>query len=206
MQTLYFIRHAESEANKKRILASRLAFPLTEEGKADSLEIAAELKELSDIDQIISSPLKRAVQTAQSFKEVYGLDIEIDSRLTEHNLGIFSGMTYDEVKLNEAYESDPLKRWGWVPPGGESYAMIAERVCDFLNERAAADSDKRILIVTHAVSLRLLIAALSDTLPDYPVHFPNNGEILKVEFEGLGRRYEIESIFLGNSRKFNHNP
>jgi len=208
MKTLYFIRHAESEANKSRILASQMAFSLTPAGKADSLEIASQLKELTDIDTIVSSPLRRAVQTAESFKAVYDLDIQIDDRLTEQYLGTYSGMSYEEVKDHEEYETDSLKRWNWIPEGdGESYSMIAERICDFLRDLIKLDNyTGRILIVTHAVALRLIIAALKDTLPDYPAAFPNNGEILKVNFCGLGNKHEIESIFLGNSKSFNHNP
>ncbi len=206
MKTLYFIRHAESEANKKRILGSRLPSPLTDAGKRDSERIAAELKQLADIDCIVSSPLKRAVQTAESFSAVFNLDIRLDDRITEHELGIFSGMSYDEVKTHPDYENDTLKRWNWQPEGGESYSMIADRVVDFLNGINNYKDAENILVVTHAVSLRMILAALKNTLPDYPKDFPNNGEILKVRFSGLGKVYETESIFLGNSRDFNHNP
>ncbi|MDA3809878.1 MAG: phosphoglycerate mutase family protein, partial [Spirochaetaceae bacterium] len=51
MSSLYFIRHGDSEANKKRILASRLPFPLTKEGKSDADLIASQLKEIVKIDR-----------------------------------------------------------------------------------------------------------------------------------------------------------
>lgn len=207
MIKIYFIRHAESEANKKRILASQLAFPLTVEGKKDSLKIASEFRDLAEIDCIYSSPLKRAVQTAESFGEIFNIEVKIDERITEQNLGLYSGMTYDEVKLRADYEQDPLKRWNWQPAGGgESYSMIAERVCSFLNFIEKENDSKKILVATHAVALRLIIGALTETLPDYPKDFPNNGEILEVDFTALGNKHEIKSIFLGNSMKFNHNP
>lgn len=207
MKTLYFIRHAESEANKKRILGSRLPFPLTAEGKFDSERIASELKDLTDIELITSSPLKRAVQTAESFSAVYGLDIQTDERITEQSLGVFSGMDYDEVKLHKNYEKNPLNRWNWQPEGGgESYSMIADRITAFLNDVGLIEDKNNILIVTHAVSLRIIIAALQNTLPEYPKDFPNNGEILKVKYTKLGIYHKIESIFLGKSREFNHNP
>lgn len=207
MKTLYFIRHAESEANKARILGSRLPYPLTAEGKLDSESIASELLNLTDIDLIISSPLKRAVQTAESFSAVYNLEIKTDDRITEQFLGNFSGMAYDEVKQKKNYEKNPLNRWNWEPEGGgESYSMIADRITAFLDDIKTLEGKNNILIVTHAVSLRIITAALKNTLPEYPENFPNNGEILKVEFSGLGVPHEIESIFLGKSREFNHNP
>jgi broad specificity phosphatase PhoE len=204
---LYFIRHAESEANKQRILASRQPFPLTAAGRDDAGRIASELKGLVPIDKIISSPLSRAQQTAEVFCNEFNLTLSLDERLSEQDLGPYSGMNYDEVKKEPEYEMNPLARWSWVPGGiGESYSMVADRVLDFLELMNQKQADKHILIVTHAVVFRLLRAALENTLPIYPKDFPNNGEIWKVRFQGLGFRHDIESIFLGDSRNFVHNP
>lgn len=207
MSTLYLIRHAESEANKARIMASRMPFPLTKEGKFDSDLIASQLKETVNIDRIITSPLVRAKQTAESFSKQYGINIEINDKISEQELGIYSGLTYDQVKEEPAYETDSLNRWNWIPEGGgESYAMIAKRITEFFGELEAGNKDENILIVTHAVAFRLIEAVLKKTLPLYPVSFPNNGEIWKVDFQGLKTIHKIESIFLGNSRDFVHNP
>ena len=207
MSTLYLIRHAESEANNSRILASRLPFPLTTAGKADADLIAGELKEAVQINRIISSPLIRAKQTAESFSSVYNLTIEEDDRIIEQDLGIYKGLTYDQVKELDAYEADPLNRWDWIPEGGgESYSMISERIISFFSQLESRRIDENILIVTHAVSFRLIRAVLENTLPEYPKAFPNDGEIWKVDFTAVGNFHTIESLFLGNSKKFTHNP
>lgn len=207
MSTLFLIRHAESEANRQRILASRLPYPLTDAGKADADLIARELKERVRIDRIISSPLVRARETAESFVQSFELPLEEDRRITEQDLGIFKGMSYDEVKKKNFYETNPLKRWNWIPEGGgESYSMIADRIVSFFRDLENSPHDENILIVTHAVSFRLIRAVLENTLPEYPESFPNNGEIWKVKFGKTGDFHKIESLFLGNSRNFIHNP
>ena len=207
MNNLYFIRHAESEANKKRILASRLPYPLTPAGLQDAGRIASELVNLVPIEAIITSPLIRARQTAEVFRDVYGCQMSIEERLSEQDLGPYSGMNYDKVKTQPGYEMDPLKRWAWNPGGsGESYTMVADRVSSFLTSLENLENESHTLIVTHAVVFRLIRAALEHTLPVYPKEFPNNGEIWKVKFHGLGQRHDIESIFLGESRHFVHNP
>lgn len=207
MSTLYLIRHAQSEANSARILASRQPFPLTKAGKADADLIAGELKQRVQINRIISSPLIRAKQTAESFETVYNVKIEEDPRIIEQDMGIYSGKDYDQVKGMENYKTDPLKRWNWVPEGGgESYAMIADRIQSFFKELESQQSEDNILIVTHAISFRLIQAVLENTLPSYPKSFPNNGEIWRVDFTSLGQFHKIESIFLGNSKDFIHNP
>jgi len=207
MKTLYFIRHAESEANLGRIMASQLPYPLTQAGRADADQISRELKELVPLDRIISSPLVRAVETAQFFEKAYGLEPELDDRIIEHHLGLFSGMTYDEVNKHPSYEANALNRWNWIPEGhGESYSMVADRIRDFLASLENFPENENILIVTHAVCFRLIRALLEGTLPVYPKGFPNNGEIWKVEFQGLEKKNLIESIFLGKSRDFIHKP
>lgn len=207
MKKLLFIRHGESEANKNRILASRMPVPLTEAGRKDAKRIAKELKELITLDRIISSPLVRARQTAEPFGKAFNLPVEIDKRIVEQELGFYSGMDYDDVKRQKQYESDPLKRWNWIPNGGgESYKIISERLISFFNSLEKDDKEETVLIVTHAVALRLIQAILEDTLPVYPKEFPNNGEIWKVNFSRLGDFHPIESLFLGNSKTFVHNP
>ncbi len=206
MVTLYFIRHAQSEANSKRIMASRLPFPLTKAGREDAALIASQLAERVNITRIISSPLVRAVQTARCFALEYTLPIEEDERLAEQHLGDYSGMGYDQVKLEKDYEQITSRRWDWIPKGGgESYKMIAERVESFLGD-IKTDREDNILIVSHAVTFRLIRAVLEGTLPQYPEAFPNNGEIWKVPYRGPGHSHVIESVLLGNSRSFVHNP
>ncbi|MDK2858079.1 MAG: hypothetical protein PWQ29_1496 [Verrucomicrobiota bacterium] len=199
MKTLYFIRHAQSEANLQDILASRQNFPLTEKGRQDAREIAAEFKTIASVDRIVSSPLLRARQTAEPFAAAFGLSIETDDRLIEQDLGVFAGKTYAEAEKDPDYMSDRTKRWNWVPSGGgESYKMIADRLKPFF-QSLETRSGERILFVTHAVTMRLIRATLEQTLPDYPKEIAKNGEIWKVRYRQYGEVHSVESIFPGRS-------
>jgi broad specificity phosphatase PhoE len=111
-------------------------------------------------------------------------------------MGAFAGKTYAEAEADPAYELDRSRRWDWSPPGGESYRAIAWRLRPFF-ARLDARSEKRILIVTHAVALRLIVAILEDSLPAYPVALARNAEILEVDYRGLGQRHEITSHYYG---------
>ncbi len=203
MKTIYFARHAQSEANSKDVLASRLDFPLTEKGARDAAQIASEFQKIAKIDRLFASNLTRARQTADAFAEVFGLEVETDERITEQELGVFAGKTYAELDDEPTYEHDRDKRWTWVPDGGgESYEMIAERLRPFFEELDSFEGDS-ILFVTHAVTMRLIKAHLEQTLPAYPHDIAHNGEIWKIEFKGFGKKHEIESIFLGESKTAN---
>jgi broad specificity phosphatase PhoE len=200
MTTLYFMRHAESEANLADILASQLDFPLTNKGENDALEIAKEVKQFHPIDHIISSPLLRAKQTAAPFEEEFDLTAFTDPDLIEQHLGKFSGKTYAELDSEPDYCHDRSLRWKWIPDGGgESYEMIANRLQPFF-DKMFKEKHEHILIITHAVTLRMVKSILTNMLPDYPKDIAHNGEIWQVDLTTKGNIHEIKSHFYGASK------
>jgi broad specificity phosphatase PhoE len=200
MKTIYFIRHAQSEANRLDILASRQDFPLSEKGKQDARVIAAAFRETAELDRIVCSPLIRAQQTAAPIAEVFGLTVETDERLIEQELGVFAGLTYTELDERSDYMHDRTKRWQWVPEGGgESYEMIVRRLEPFFQSLKSLDDDN-ILFVTHAVTMRMIKAILEHTLPEFPHDIAGNGEIWKTLFTQTGDTHFIESIFMGDAK------
>jgi len=207
MPTLFFMRHAESFANRKRVLASQTDVSLTPEGMQGAYDIARDFLKDFSLDSIIVSPQLRACQTASPFEKMSGKKAEIDKALAEQHLGRFTGMSYDDVKLDTAYEKDVTKRWDWIPEGGgESYKMLSERISPFFNRFDSADEKSNIFIVTHAVTLRIVKALLEVTLPVYPEEIANNGEIWQVGFKGIGYKHVVKSLFYGNSASMVHNP
>ena len=203
MTTLYFMRHAESEANLADILASQIDFPLTNKGMADAEEIAQEFKLQHNIDRIISSPLIRAKQTAIAFEKVFNLNAETDERVIEQDLGVYAGKTYAELENEPNYCHDRALRWQWQPDGnGESYAMIEQRLQPFF-DMLFTSNDNHILILTHAVTLRMVKSILQNMQPQYPHDIANNGEIWKVKLTKKSDFHKIESLFYGESKKAN---
>ena len=183
MSNLFIVRHCESEANVQEILASQMDYPLSDKGRSDAESIAREFKQTQSLDLIIASPLIRAQQTAQAFARLFSIEILTDHRLLEQHLGNYSGMTYEQVEHEPGYEHNKLKRWDWIPVGGgESYARITHRIRDFFTNRSELYRDKRILIVTHAVTMRLIRMVLDDTEPNYPTELAKNGEIWNYAF------------------------
>ena len=197
---LYIVRHAESEANEKEILASRLPFPLSETGRRQAAVIARAFLADHRPDLVVCSPLVRSRQTAEYFVSEaasagYGSTPMVErEEITEQQLGRYAGMSYREIESAEGYVHDRGARWDWVPEGGgESYRMIADRVTPFfawLDDR----KEKEILVVSHAVTMRLIRAHLEMTLPEYPLPIAKNGEVWKLTYRGLGNRHEIESL------------
>lgn len=205
MTNLYLIRHAESVANADNLLAGRIDYPLSATGKLDASAIAAEFAAAIDVDLIWCSPLLRAQQTAAPFIVACNAPLRIDERIQEQHMGRFSGKSYPEVESDAGYCHDRTARWDWVPEGGgESYRMIAERVESFLGDlRAQCDQEKlqNVLIVTHAVTLRLFRACLEATLPRYPKRIAGNGEVWSAELTPAGTPSPIKVIELSHGSR-----
>jgi Fructose-2,6-bisphosphatase len=198
--TLFLMRHAESEANALDILAGRKDYGLTRKGESDAEAVASRFLAGHRIDAIIASPLLRARQTAEPFARATGLEPRLDAAIAEQDMGVFAGKTYAQVEADPAYELDKSKRWDWAPPGGgESYRMIAARLVPFFKrlDDLRDCGPERLLVVTHAVTLRLMIATLEGELPSYPVTLARNGEILEYEYQGAGRGRRIGSFYAG---------
>jgi len=198
MTTLFLIRHAESVANAANLLAGRKDFPLTATGKRDAAALAEDFASSRTVDAIWCSPLLRAQQTAAPFLLACDAALRLDDRLQEQDLGRFSGLSYPEVEADPAYCRQRNARWDWVPDGGgESYRMIADRVQSFLQElreHCASEQLQQVLLVTHAVTLRLFRACLENTLPQYPEAIAGNGEVWSALLTPRGEATTVTTI------------
>ena len=111
---IIFLRHAQAENNTKRILAGRTeGVPLTKTGIEQAERISEYLKPL-DISAIYSSPIERASHTAEIVAKNRSLEVVLDERLTEINMGKFTRMNYDDMFAKygniflKFYENDPV--------------------------------------------------------------------------------------------------
>lgn len=188
---LYIVRHAESEANTRQILAGQMDFPLSPRGVADASHLASTILENLRPEVIYCSPLIRAIQTALPYAMPNRIPLTIDERIIEQDIGIFAGKTYPEVEADPRYENDRSKRWKWVPPSGESYEQISHRLVSFFSELPTQGPD--CLIVTHAVTMRVMRGLLENTLPAYQNSIPKNGEVWEISFQGIGYGHPIKS-------------
>lgn len=177
-------RHgATPRTNPEQHLGQGIDIGLSDAGREAARALARRLDGMA-FDGIVSSPLRRARETAEILAP--GRPIEPDARLLEMDYGAWEGLTYAEIEGR-----DPELRARWVDdpakvacPGGESGEDVARRVRAFLEERrGSADAQETVVVVAHATLNRILLCvALGVPLHDYRRRFrqdPANLTVLR---------------------------
>jgi len=109
---------------------------------------------------IVTSPLLRAVQTAEEVAAATGATVVTDDGFREADFGAWEGLTFAEVQ-----ERWPAEMAAWLadpevaPPGGESLAGVNERVTAALRRVLAARERQTVLVVSHVTPIKTLVAA-----------------------------------------------
>jgi broad specificity phosphatase PhoE len=143
--------------------------PLNAVGRVQAAEVGARLRALvpayEDLDYV-ASPLSRARDTMEGLRSAVGLPTaayRLDDRLKELSFGTWEGLTWREIRSRDANKATIRARdkWTFVPPGGESYAMLAERVAPFL-----AELTRDTVVVSHGGVARVLLALLGHAPQD----------------------------------------
>ncbi|MEX2404984.1 MAG: histidine phosphatase family protein [Candidatus Paceibacterota bacterium] len=151
------VRHGETIHNKKRrVMGSRIDSPLTEEGRREAEEQVERIRK-EEPTALYSSPLTRALQTAEILSKALDLPITIRDGLKERDVGSLSGATYTEMAKKAGLKNPEEIPYDFTPFGGESSEEVAQRVTKFLNyvhEKHSADP--AILVITHAHIIRML--------------------------------------------------
>jgi probable phosphoglycerate mutase len=169
---LYLVRHGENPANLTREFSHRhVDYPLTERGVRQAEQTAAYFASLGrenggGIDAIFSSPLKRALQTAEIVGTATGHGVAVIEEFREINVGDLEGQTPTDALWD--YHDQILERWRDGEhtvrfPGGEDYLILLDRVRRGLAQATAGRSGQRIVIVAHG---GIVGATLADVCHD----------------------------------------
>lgn len=170
---LIFLRHGETAYNAENRLQGQRDTPLNARGREQARSVGRtlrarinpEIARLEAAEAFIASPLERARETMEIAREAMGLPpgrYRLDPVLKELSFGAWEGLTWPEI---EARDLDALRarekdKWNFVPPGGESYAMLAERVRPWLGG-LTGDA----FVVSHGGVARALMTLIAGVKP-----------------------------------------
>ncbi len=156
-RTIWFVRHAQSEYNKKHLFTGWHDPNLTNKGKEAALSLSEELSSI-DFNYVFCSPLKRASQTVQHIIKDKN-NVIYDDRLKERSYGDWSGLNKTEIKekVGEDLFLSARRGWSTKPPNGESLEDVSKRVESFLDDLPNVGN---ILVVSHGNTIRAISVLL----------------------------------------------
>lgn len=160
MKQIILARHGETEWNVKEVFRGRIDIELNETGIKQAQLLAEHLSDLS-IDAVYSSPLKRALTTAQMIARHHKLDVEIAPGLVDFDYGEWQGLPHQEVKerYKELYEEWVRNPHRVRIPAGESLNDVRKRAMSVVND-VIAKYEGNVVFVSHRVVNKVLICAL----------------------------------------------
>ncbi|HUJ04747.1 MAG TPA: histidine phosphatase family protein [Streptosporangiaceae bacterium] len=155
--TTLLLRHGQTELSTERRFAGRGDIPLTAEGVRQA-GLAGRRLARTGVDVIVTSPLQRSRRTAEAVAEATGAPLVVDQDLAEADFGAWEGLTFGEARQKWP---DELAAWmgspDAVPPGGESFAMVALRVLAALDRLTSGYPQATAVVVSHVTPIKTLI-------------------------------------------------
>ena len=168
MGSIIFLRHGQAKNNTERILAGRTpGIPLTEKG-IDQAKKAAEFLEHMNISAIYSSPIERAKHTAEIVGSYNSVDVRIDERLIELDMGKFTGMPYEQIFSSHGnvfmkFYNGELEI---AHNGVETFAEVKKRVLGIVDHVLENHPDENVVLVTHMDPIKAMLSTIVDLTPE----------------------------------------
>lgn len=177
---LILVRHGQTAANADGLILGRADPPLNDLGRRQAEAIAGAL---ARPHRVVSSPLRRARQTAAAF----GVEVQTDERWIELDYGALDGVPAASVA------EEVWKRWradaSFVPAGGESLAALGVRVRAGCEELAAEAAERDVVVVTHVSPVKAAIAWALDVGDDVAWRlFVEDAAVCRIEMGHDGPR------------------
>ena len=160
MTEIIIARHGQTEWNVAEVFRGRIDIELDETGTKQA-GLLAEYLGSREIDAIYSSPLKRALKTAEAIARHHSLEVEITPLLIDFNFGKWQGLPHREVqeKYKELYAAWTRNPQQVRMPDGESLGEVTERATGVVDE-VTARYEGTVVLVAHRVVNKVLICAL----------------------------------------------
>jgi len=202
--SIIFLRHGQAKNNIERILTGRTpGVPLTEEG-INQAEKAAKFLEHMNISAIYSSPIERARHTAEIVGKHNSLDVTIDDRLIELDMGKFTGVPYDEIFNSHGnvfmkFYNGELEI---AHNGVETFSEVKKRVLGIVDHVIENHPDENVVLVTHMDPIKAMLSTVVDLTPTNLFELIIANASLNI-FREYKRKFSISGLNVMDPSRFN---
>jgi len=160
VNNIVLVRHGVTRANEEKRYAGMTDFPLTPRGERQASSLTAAIGRIAP-DALVSSPLQRAMRTADLSAGALGIDIATDPDLREVDFGEWENLTFEEISMRHP---DGARQWiegatDMSFPGGESMTGFAERVSRAM-ERLMESRADTVMAFTHGGVIGFMLCLL----------------------------------------------
>ena len=203
---LFRSRHGQAKNNVDKILAGRTeGVPLTETGISQA-QHAAELLTHMKIGAIYSSPIQRAKHTAEIVGEKNSIDVTIDDRLIELDMGKFTGKSYSEIisergNVFEKFYNGDLEI---AHNGVETFDQVKKRVKSIVDHVIEKHEDENVVLVTHMDPIKAMISTVVDLSPQNLFSLIIANASLNL-FRESNKTFSLSAINLMHPSRFDQN-
>jgi len=203
--SVIFLRHGQAKNNIERILTGRTPnIPLTEKG-IEQAEKTAKFLEQMNITAIYSSPIERAKHTAEIVARHNSLDVTIDDRLIELDMGKFTGVPYDDIFTSHGnvfmkFYNGELEI---AHNGVETFAEVKKRILSIVDHVVEKHPDQNVVLVTHMDPIKAMLSTVVDLTPTNLFELIIANASLNI-FREYNRKFAISGINVMDPSRFNH--
>ncbi len=204
MGSIIFLRHGQAKNNIERILTGRTpGVPLTEKG-IDQAEKAAKFLEHMNISAIYSSPIERAKHTAEIVGKHNSIDVTIDDRLIELDMGKFTGVPYDEIFTSHGnvfmkFYNGELEI---AHNGVETFSEVKKRILGIVDHVIEKHPDQNVVLVTHMDPIKAMLSTVVDLTPTNLFELIIANASLNI-FREYKRKFTISGLNVMDPSRFN---
>jgi probable phosphoglycerate mutase len=157
MTRFLLIRHGATDAIGHVLSGRTAGIHLNSDGRNQAHALAAILKNRYALNEIRSSPLERAVETAQPIAASQGLSLSLDDRFLEFDFGVWTGLPFSELDNRPDWREYNRYRSLYGAPGGESLADVQRRAWGGIQALCAGVPDRTVAVVSHADLIRAVL-------------------------------------------------
>jgi len=164
---LILVRHGSTEHSAERRFSGRNELPLVQVGERQAAALAVRAAaSFADAAAVVTSPLRRAVQTAEAIAGTLGLDLVTNDDLAEVDFGTWEGLTFGEARTaNPAELTDWLASPDVAPPGGESFTALTRRARRGRDVVIGGYPGRTVIVVSHVSPIKTLLRLALDAPP-----------------------------------------
>ena len=203
---IIFLRHGQAKNNTERILSGRTpGVPLTDKGITQAQQ-TAELLEHMNISAIYSSPIQRAKHTAEIVGKHNSIDVTIDDRLIELDMGKFTNVPYDEIFSSHGnvfmkFYDGELEI---AHNGVETFADVKKRVASIVEEVIEKHPDENVVLVTHMDPIKAMLSTIVDLSSTNLFELIIANASLNI-FKEKDRKFSLSGINVMHTSRFDQN-